>query len=516
MLLRRAAWAAALALLAAVPARAAYHALEEIPVESPIYRWVDDLAASYGVAGSFLHTRPWDRADVGRFVDGLVAREPQAAADPLVERLRAELAPSDAPGGWEPAWAADDEWTSIEVSPYGRADYAEDRARHAIVRDLRAGAQASVAYGEHVLAWGDLYAGTASPGGHGTPTDNGGFGPVAGVKLDAYFDRGTITWRDRHARIEVGHTWLRWGPGAWGTMALSDGAPAFDLIDLRVPLLRRVQLAWFVASLDPAAGSYLAGHRLELRPTEDVDLSFSELARFDGAANAPLYLLPMIPYSRLEKRVLASSSLPADSLDRLGRNNVMWAIDGSWRARPGLRAYGELAIDDIDFSSERRPRQLAWQVGFEGRRLAAAGAWTLRAEYARVYRFTYSVYHHHDFELAGLPTGFPLGPDVDLLSGRLELRTGPAWAFGLEGSFRRKGESWLGDYYVPGSGHVNNLVLTGVLDVDARGAATADWSPAPGIVAGATAGWARVTALDHVPGADERAAFGSTHLTLRW
>ena len=40
---------AALLLIAfASPARAAYHALETLPVESPVYRMVEDLAASYG------------------------------------------------------------------------------------------------------------------------------------------------------------------------------------------------------------------------------------------------------------------------------------------------------------------------------------------------------------------------------------------------------------------------------------------------------------------------------------
>jgi hypothetical protein len=503
-------------LLAVVPARAAYHALEEIPVESPVYRLVEELATSYGMGSAFLHTRPWDRADVGRFVDELEANVPAAASDPAVVRLRRELEPTDAPGGWEPAWAGEDDESSLELSGYGRANYAEDRARREIVRDLRAGVQGSLALGGQLLLSGDVYAGTASPGGHGNPADSRHFGLIEDVQVNSYFDRATVTWRNRRARVEAGHTWLRWGPGAWGTMGLSDGAPAFDVIEARVRLLRTAQLEWFVAALDPAVESYLAGHRLELRPTANLDVSFSELARFDGSASAPLYLLPVIPYSHLEKRVLKSSDLPSDSLDHLGKNNVMWTIDGAWRTRRNVRVYGELAIDDISFSSERRPRALAWQVGFDARRVRGGRAWTLRGEYARVYRFTYSVIHRHDFAFAGLSTGFPPGPDVDRINGRLECRTGPAWAFGLEGTYTRKGESGLGDAYVPGSGHVNNLFLSGVLDADARGAVTADWSPAPGLAAGLTAGFAQVTALGHVPGADESAPFGSTRFTLRW
>jgi len=517
MTLRRSLAAALVILLFPVaPARAAYHALEEIPVESPVYGLVEDLASSYGENTSFLHTRPWDRADVGRFVDALLAREPGAASDPALVRLRRELAPAGGVGGWEPAWSGEDEDGSLELSAYDRSDYSEDRARSSIVRDFRAGIQGSAALSEHVLMFGDAFAGTTSPGGHGNPADSRRFGLIEGVQLNSYFDRGTLTWRDDRWRIEVGHTWLRWGPGRWGTMALSDGAPAFDVAEARVTLLKRAQLEWFVATLDPATQSYLAGHRLEVRPSRTVDFSLAELARFDGTASVPLYLLPVVPYSHIEKRILKSSDLPSDSLNRLGKNNVMWAIDGAWRARPGTRLYGELAIDDISFSSEPRPRSLAWQLGFESRRARGPHAWTLQAEYARVYRFTYSSYTHLDFDFAGMPTGFPLGPDVDRYNARLEWRTSPALAFGAEGSRTRKGTSELGDYYLPGSGHVNNLYLTGVLDVDVRGALTADWSPAPGLLAGVTAGYARVTSLDHVFGDDTHGAYGSTRFTLRW
>src|SRR5205823_2788650 len=116
---------------------------------------------------------------------------------------------------------------------------------HGIVRDMRGGVQGSAAWGDHLLAWGDIYVGTTSPGGHGNPTNSRHFGLIEGVQLNSYFDRGTITWRNAHARIEAGHTWLRWGPGDWGTMALSDGAPAFDVIETRIPLLKHAQFAWF-------------------------------------------------------------------------------------------------------------------------------------------------------------------------------------------------------------------------------------------------------------------------------
>ena len=519
LLLARRAAVLAIAVLAlagsAAASRAATHALESLPVESPVYRMVDQLATSWGFAGAFLSTRPWDRADVGRFLDQLVADRPAAADDPLFVRLRRELGGEGGLGGWDALVTAEDERSSLELSPYARADFAEDRARHTVTRDFRAGVQASLAMGEGLLAWVDVYAGTNSPGGHGNPVESRHFGLVEGVEVNSFFDRATLTWRGRWGRVQAGHTWLRWGPGAWGTMALSDAAPAFDLVEARVPIPGGAQFAWFVASLDPVTQTYLAGHRLELRGSR-FDVAFSELARFDGTASVPGYLLGVTPYSLLEKRLLNGTAAGDDSTNRWAKNNVMWAADASWRWKPGVRLYGELAIDDFSFSSEKRPRALAWQLGAEARRVRGGTAWTATAEYARVYRYTYSVYHHHDFAYAGYSTAFALGPDVDRASARIERRASPEWAFGVEGALTRKGESALGDAYEPGTPFVDRLVLTGVIDSDTRAAATADWSPAPGLVAGVTAGWARVTALGHAKGADESAPFGSTRLTLRW
>lgn len=512
-----AALAAALSLaLCTAPARASWHALESIPVESPVYRMVEDLAASWGFGTAFLSTQPWDRADLGRFLDELVLNHPQAAADPLVVRLRRELDPGDAPGGWEPMATFESDEGALELSPYALGDYAEDRARGAVVRDLRAGLQASAAIGPNVLMWSDVYAGTTSPGPHGNPTDSRQFGLIEGVQLNTYFDRAYVTWRGRRARLQVGHTWLRWGPGAWGTMALSDGAPAFDVAEARVSVLPRLQLEWFVATLDPLDESYLAGHRLEWRPAAAWDVSVAELARFDGTASLPLYVVPVIPYAQAEKRVLKASGAQADTIPRAGQNNVMWAADVAWRWRPGVRLYGEVAVDDFSFSSAKRPRAIAWQAGFDARRALGEDAITLRGEYARVYRYTYSSYHGANFAFAGYPTAFPLGPDVDRLNGRLEWQRGPDWRFGLEGAYTRKGQSTIGDAWMPGEPFESRLILSGVVETDARAGASADWSPAPGLVLGVTGGWANLRAPKHVAGATADGAYVVTRSTLRW
>jgi hypothetical protein len=276
-----------------------------------------------------------------------------------------------------------------------------------------------------------------------------------------------------------------------------------------------LQLEWFVASLDPVAESYLAGHRIEIRPGASLDLAFSELARFDGVANAPLYLVPVIPYSTMERRLIKSSDLPSDSLEATFKNNVMWTADLTWRVRPGTRVYGEIAVDDISFSSERRPLSIAWQTGVHHRWRPGGSALSMRGEYSRVYRYTYSSYHHHDFAFHGLPTGYPLGPDAEQFFGQLAWTPNADWTFTVEGTLARRGEAVLGDFFLPDS-PVPSLALSGVVEQDARVATVVDWSPAAGLTLGFTAGNARLRAVDHVADRDARGFYVATRCRVNW
>jgi hypothetical protein len=503
-----------LLLAAASPARAAWHALEEIPVESPVYRLLDDVASNYPLSKGLLLTRPWTRADLGKFLDQLVADVPAAAKDPAVQRLSRELEPGGGLDGLEPAMSTEDENASFELSPYAHVGYAEDKARGTVAHDNRAGLQASLAFGEHTLLFLDGYAGTTSPGPHGTPDANGSYHPTS-TDVVAWFDRAYATWATRGFMVRAGHTFLRWGPGASGTMALSDGAPAFDVVEARAALPGGAQFVWFVGSLDPAAETYLAGHRLEFRAGRRVQFSFSELARFNGSANAPIYLLPVLPYALMDRRVRGSGGQPADTSQQVPGNNVMYAGDFSWTWRPGIRLYGEVAVDDATLHNTR-PLAMAWQVGVHLRRLVRGRAWSLRGEFSRVFPYTYSHYSGLDFAHAGFPTAFPLGPDVAQLSGRLEYRRNAAWTFGLEGSDARKGANELGEAWAPGQPVPANPVLTLPLEEDQRVAVTADWSPSPSWTLSAAGGTAHVQGLGHVPGTDASGQFGSASATLRW
>jgi hypothetical protein len=491
------------------PAHAAWHALEEIPVESPVYRLVEDLSATYPLSSGLLLTRPWTRADLGRFLDQLVADVPGAAKDVAVVRLRRELEPSGGLEGLEPAIAADQEDASLELSPYVRSAYAEDRARDTVVRDHRAGLQGSIAFGDDALLFVDGYVGNVTPGAHGTPDADGS---LAATKADvsAWYDRAYATWSSRVFTVRAGHTWLRWGPGQSGTLGLSDAAPAMDLLQGQARFGRTAQLVWFVASLDPASETYLAGHRVELRAGPSVDLSFSELARFDGAGSAPLYLVPVIPYALMERRVRASGSGPT----QFSRVNAIYTADFSWTWRKGVRLYGEAMVDDITLHNTR-PLAIGWVAGGHWRQVGPRSALSARAEYARVYPYTYSSATSPTFSHGDFPIGYALGPDADQWSARLEWRPGSDWAWGVEGSVVRKGNQGLGQPWPPGTPVPTKFEFKFPTVSDRRAALTADWSPSPSWSVSMAGGSAYIEAPGTVLD-DAKGAFGSARATLRW
>jgi hypothetical protein len=501
----------ALLLAVSPPAFAAYHQLEEIPVESPVYRLAEDLAASYPLSRGLLLTKPWTRAELGVFLDQLVADVPAAAKDPAVQRLRRELEPEGGVRGMEPMISAEQDDASLELSPYARIGYAEDRARSTVTRDDRAGVQASLAFGEHALLFADAYAGTITPGAHGTPDENGSFTSHSS-DVTGWVDRAYGMWATKGFSMRAGHTWLRWGPGASGTMALGDAAPAFDVLEARATLPGGAEYSWFIASLDPALETYLAGHRLDVRAGPSVELTFSELSRFNGTGNAALYLVPVVPFSLMERRARASSPAARDSLVR---TNVMYAADFAWTWRPGVRLYGEIAVDDATLHNTR-PLAIAWQGGVHLRRLMGGTAWSFRGEYSRVYPYVYSVSHHHDFAHEGFPTGSPLGPDADQWFARLEWRPNAEWAAGFETSNIRDGAGALGQAWQPGTPVPSRLVLQYPVEQDQRYALTLDWSPSPSVSLGASGGSAKIHALGHAVGTDTDGVFGTARATFRW
>jgi Capsule assembly protein Wzi len=371
----------------------------------------------------------------------------------------------------------------------------------------------------------DFYEGTASQGGRGTP-DFGDFNSlVEGVNFNSWMHEAYVSFPVSKIRVMFGHTWLRWGPGETGTLALSDAAPALDLLHFEGDMFRDFRYQQFVSLLDPGPQTYLAGHRLEWHASPGLWAGLTEIARFDGTSQAPLYLIPFVPYSFWEKRPKTGSLDAADtSGERLSKNNVAWAVDASWVPIPEWRLYGEFLLDDYSFSSDYKPDMIGYQAGLEwrrevlasrdDRRLAGEGAVTSAVsrhdaalgallEYTRVHNYTYSVYHHHDFAFDGFPLGYVLGPDVQQLVGQVSFEWGANWELRVRGEYRRKGEGSLGDPWLKEDGEVDASAFQGVVEKEVRVGGEILYSPSRSLELSASVGASGIENRDHVPAPEE-------------
>ena len=502
------------------PAFAVYDLLEEIPVENPLYSDIESLALRFGSDGFFVNRRPWTRGEALSFLNDLRRREPAAEGDPSFSRIEREVS-ADAPGARRPAWVLEEEGRRVEVSPYAEALYQENRTLLPILnRDYRIGAQASARVATRLLFFGDWYAGTSSQGGHGTPNFGTQFALAEGVDFNTWLNRGYVALEGAETphriRATLAHSWVRWGPGATGTLGVSDAAPALDRLGFDIGILRDVEISWFVASLDPVEQSYDAAHRLSIRLGDRLELGVTEEARFDGTDQIFYYFIPAFPYTFIEKRVDAFTA-GVDSTNKFIKNNVMASADFSLKMGRGLRWYGELLVDDYSISSTFKPKQIGWQTGvhgaraLDGRRIVSA-----RAEYTRIYNFVYTVWHGHDFVFAGRPLGYVLGPDAEQAWGEVRLDWNVPWTATIQVARVQKGEGAIGQPWIPSSGKVDNVPLSGIVERTWNGSAGVAFRPEAGLSLEGRIGYADVKNAGHVVGVDRGHLTGSIELRARW
>jgi hypothetical protein len=465
---------------------------ERIPTNSVVYRDLERLAATYGRSPQFMAMRPLRLVEARAFLESLAVVEPEARADPAFARAARSV-----DSAWPDATAplvdrTGDDGERVTVSPYTTVRYEDDpRNRPDINRDYRAGVQVAASLDTSTFVFADVYEGTASQGGRGTPNFGTGNSLIEGVDLNSWVEEAYAEFLLGKVRVLAGRTWLRWGPGREGTLALSDAAPALDMARAELGLFRKLRVQWFVSLLDPGPETYLAGHRVEWSPAPRLSAGFTEMARFDGTSQAPLYLMPLVPYSFWEKRPKSRALLAGDTTGlALTKNNVLWSADVSWVARRGLRFWGELMVDDISFSRDYKPDMVGYQAGIEARRAIGGGdpdaepdggggrAVSGALEYTRVNNFTYSAWHGHHFESESFPIGFVLGPDVASLVGEAAYEHGRAWEFRFRAEWRKKGEGRLGEpWEKQGGGQVDAAEFQGVVERETRVSGTIIYAP---------------------------------------
>lgn len=204
--------------------------------------------------------------------------------------------------------------------------------------------------------------------------------------------------------LEVGRDKLWWGPGRWGTLIVSDSARPFDLVGMTARF-GGVRARAFTALLSPDGGLYLSAHRVSFELPLSTILGFTETVVYHRSAFPEAqYVNPLVPY------YLAEHNLRQD-------DNTLWNFSLVTCPGWGLRFYGELLIDDVQYArSDSAADKLGGIAGFQIADPMGLPDSDLRCEYTRLNKW---VYTHRDtlnkYVQSGKPIGDELGPDSDRL-----------------------------------------------------------------------------------------------------
>lgn len=262
----------------------------------------------------------------------------------------------------------------------------------------------------------------------------------------------------------LGRDKLSWGPGASGSLVLSDVAPAFDMVSVSFNL-GRVRAAGFFTRLDDLelrraifyAGDslqsgdlierYLSGHRIDIRVTPTLQIGLSETIVYGG------------PDRDFELGYVNPLNFFYSHQWNVGENdNPIWCLDACWWPVPRVQVYGQFLVDDYQFEHEGEKDEEPPEIGFllgvhSGEPLGLEGV-SVSAEYARVNPWTYNQpLPWNRYTHGGALLGHPLGPDADAFYVRVDKWFRKDISARLDYRFMRHGETSVeSDWPVPIAG----------------------------------------------------------------
>ena len=301
--------------------------------------------------------------------------------------------------------------------------------------------------------------------------------------------------------VTLGRGRWHWGPGQEGSLILSRTAAPITALVLRGGL-EAYRLSGFVinSTLRHAAGEHLAAHRFEWQPLDGLRIGGTEAVRYRAAGWQWVYATGIFPYA-VATRIVSQEE--PDSAVAL-RNNILSAIDVTWRIAPGTRVYGELAVDDLHSRTRENPDKIAWQLGWEGTGMVRGHRLSWGGEVTRVWRYVYTSFFGRVHEAQGLPLGFPTGPDARRARVRLVWDPSPDWQGMVRVTQTEQGENSLEEPYVPGMPRPDPSAFEGIVERSRAVELGLRWWPSAGIDLGVRAGWEKIEDRGHVPGATTR------------
>jgi hypothetical protein len=305
----------------------------------------------------------------------------------------------------------------------------------------------------------------------------------------------------------LGRSQKWWGPGRFGTLLLSDNAPAFDALDLAFSF-KRVGFHAFAGILSTEQERYLSGHRLTIAVPGRVDLGFSEVVVYQAPNMLPAYVNPLLPYYAVQ-------------WNERGDDNILWAMDAAWRPGYGMKWYAELLMDDVIYEQGRTPapQKLGFLAGLAWADPVRLRDTDLKMEYAGNLKWVYT-HRRYDNRYVGSDTasvlGHWLGPDAEALSVTLEHRFHPRLNLGCGYELVNHGEGAVGMAHDPLRDGTRTEFLSGVVERQSLGTVLIDWSPFYWMTMNLKGRFGKAGNVGHISGVEQDISSGSLSLKLDW
>jgi hypothetical protein len=489
---------------------------EALPTDHPAWDDIDWIWTRTGFAGLPVFTGPLARVDIAEALLDLLAERPEIAGKAPVIRLRRELArelralgDDDAPASTPPP---------LEFLEGGARFVVQGEARLAATvtddtGDIPSGTRAGVVLrGElpgRLFVLADL--------GVEKILDTNPLGDSI-VKNSPWYlstNETHLAWRTDALDLTFGLLENRWGPGSSGTLLLSDDALAVPGILLGRTFGSRLRVVAVTAALHHPEQRWFSAHRAELRLGR-VTLGLHEAAAYSSSGFDPYYVVGLIPYTLVQRLQDRTTSPGGNVTDH--RNNVLVGADLAWRIADGWRADGEFLIDDLATESASQPDRLGYQAGLSWAGDAFGSSARARAEFAKVYRYTYSVFYGANLIHDETPLGYGRGPDVEHAELFGDRDFGPDLALGLGWDWNRRGESPVGEFWDPADDQSRDAAskLSGVVETRSFPHVRVGVTWRDLVTAKAKVGVLDVRNRDHEDGTDEVSAHGRFELRAQW
>lgn len=324
---------------------------------------------------------------------------------------------------------------------------------------------------------------------------------------DAYLEA-----QSRYARLLVGRVYRSWAPSRVQGTILSDYAYSYDQVAIWVgtPLL---SLSLLAARLDDFPGGvhrYVAAHRFDVQPSNDLALYFQEAILYAGPGRdfELGFLNPLTFWT--------NENVDLRPVRETETNNAMFGLGFWWRAKPSLIALGDLLIDDVQwrpFDPDGFPPRYAFYAGVVFPRLSESTAG--RVLYTQVGNLTYRTlldYERYAYRDLGLARDFA---DYDLVRAELDWLALPDLWVTPRVELMRRGEGDLRDPLPPDPDALRreDVFLSGTTETTLRLSVAGRAHPRPWMMLEWDAGPSFVWNAGHVQGAED--ALFAGRLTLR-